>query len=78
MLKGVVFHDTALGHAVRANWSCPVLASATFGEGSFDKGIFLSVPFDAILGRSSGFSPPIRYVPVLRDVGQRLSRAYLL
>jgi hypothetical protein len=67
--NGVVFG----AYATKTN-----ISAATFGEGSFDKGIFLSVPFDAILGRSSGFSAPIRYVPVLRDGGQMLSRAYPL
>jgi hypothetical protein len=54
------------------------VSAAQFGEGSFDKGIFLAVPFDALLGRSTGYIAPLRYVPVLRDGGQMLNRAYPL
>jgi hypothetical protein len=54
------------------------ISAATFGEGSFDKGIYLAIPFDALLGRSTGYMAPLRYVPVLRDGGQMLDRAFPL
>jgi hypothetical protein len=54
------------------------ISAATYGEGSFDKGIYVTVPFDALLGRSSGYEAPLRWIPVLRDGGQMLNRAYPL
>jgi hypothetical protein len=54
------------------------ISAATFGEGSFDKGIYLAIPFDALLGRTTGYMAPLRYVPVLRDGGQMLDRAFPL
>lgn len=48
------------------------VSSDEFGEGSFDKGIFLKIPLDSLLNRNSrnAFYSLIR--PVQRDGGQRL------
>ena len=54
------------------------VSAATFGEGSFDKGIYLTVPFDAILARTSPDVAPLRWVPLIRDGGQMLDRLYPL
>ncbi len=54
------------------------VSAATFGEGSFDKGIYLTVPFDAILARTSPDVAPLRWVPLIRDGGQMLDRQYPL
>jgi hypothetical protein len=49
-----------------------------FGEGSFDKGIFVRVPFDAFLTRSSARAGTFMYQPLTRDGGARLGRAVQL
>ena len=43
-----------------------------FGEGSFDKGMFFKIPFDALLGRNTRGSYSTRLRPIQRDGGQRL------
>ena len=43
-----------------------------FGEGSFDKGMFFKIPFDALLGRNTRGSYSTRVRPIQRDGGQRL------
>jgi hypothetical protein len=56
-------------------WATKTNVSAEqFGEGSFDKGVYLSIPFDALL---TGWSPQtfaIAWQPLLRDGGARLRR----
>ncbi|QGZ60694.1 YjbH domain-containing protein [Paraburkholderia acidisoli] len=54
------------------------VSSAQFGEGSFDKGIYLSFPFDIMLSRSTGDSGRALWEPLLRDGGAKLNRAYPL
>ncbi|QHJ00171.1 YjbH domain-containing protein [Xylophilus rhododendri] len=54
------------------------VSSAQFGEGSFDKGIFVSFPFDAILPKSSSANGTILWQPLLRDGGAKLSRSQTL
>jgi hypothetical protein len=49
-----------------------------FGEGSFDKGIYLSVPFDLMLPKSSPGSTTVLWQPLLRDGGAMLQRRYSL
>jgi len=51
------------------------VSAAQFGEGSFDKGVFLYIPFDALLTRSIGATAHILYRPLLRDGGAKLLRA---
>jgi hypothetical protein len=50
------------------------VSAALFGEGSFDKGIFISVPFDTLLPRSSKFSANFTWAPLVRDGGAKLGR----
>ena len=50
------------------------VSSAQFGEGSFDKGLFLNIPFDALMTSSIGGTANILYRPILRDGGAKLSR----
>jgi hypothetical protein len=43
-----------------------------FGEGSFDKGMYFKIPFDALLGRNTRGSYSTGVRPIQRDGGQRL------
>jgi hypothetical protein len=54
------------------------VSSRQFGEGDFDKGIYLSIPLDALLPRSSKFSLGFAWSPLTRDGGARLGRAHTL
>ncbi len=45
-----------------------------FGEGSFDKGIYVFVPFDAMLPYKSRDSASLVWSPLTRDGGARLGR----
>ena len=54
------------------------VSSAQFGEGSFDKGIYLSIPLDALLPRSSRSLIGFNWSPLTRDGGARLGRAVSL
>lgn len=54
------------------------VSSATFGEGSFDKGIYVNIPMDALLPRSSPSMANITWSPLTRDGGARLGRSYSL
>ncbi|MCZ2497709.1 YjbH domain-containing protein [Xylophilus sp. Kf1] len=54
------------------------VSSAQFGEGSFDKGIYVSFPFDAILPRSSNTSGVVLWQPLVRDGGAKLGRSQTL
>lgn len=47
-----------------------------FGEGSFDKGVYFTLPFDAFFARSSRNSGTIVWNPLTRDGGARLARYY--
>jgi len=49
-----------------------------FGEGSFDKGIYMSIPFDAILPMSSREYANFNWHPLTRDGGAKLGRAISL
>ncbi|WP_343206056.1 YjbH domain-containing protein [Rhodanobacter sp. MP7CTX1] len=49
-----------------------------FGEGSFDKGIYVSIPFDLMLPSSHTSSAGILWQPLLRDGGAQLSKRYTL
>ena len=50
------------------------VSSAQFGEGSFDKGIFISVPFDVMFTRSSASFANFAWHPLTRDGGAMLVR----
>ena len=51
---------------------------AQFGEGSFDKGVYISVPFDAFFARHSDSSANLLFTPLIRDGGAMLMRKYRL
>ncbi|ACB35529.1 protein of unknown function DUF940 membrane lipoprotein putative [Leptothrix cholodnii SP-6] len=50
------------------------VSAAQFGEGSFDKGISLSIPFDTFLPRSSNATGHFLWRPLTRDGGAMLGR----
>jgi hypothetical protein len=54
------------------------VSSAEYGEGSFDKGIYISFPFDILFTRSTGESGRALWQPLLRDGGAKLNRQYTL
>lgn len=51
------------------------VSAQQFGEGSFDKGIFLSIPYDAMFTRSSGRVANFDWKPLTRDGGAKLWRS---
>ncbi len=51
------------------------VTAAQFGEGSFDKGIFLNIPFDAMVSRTTGTIANFLWKPLTRDGGAFLSRS---
>ena len=50
------------------------VSAAQFGEGSFDKGVYLKIPFDAMLPKSSNGMANFTWKPLTRDGGARLMR----
>ncbi|MDP9903040.1 YjbH domain-containing protein [Variovorax ginsengisoli] len=66
------------GVAIGAYATKTNVSAAQFGEGSFDKGIYISIPFDALLPRSSSFVANFNWVPVTRDGGAKLARSNTL
>ncbi|RZI83765.1 MAG: YjbH domain-containing protein [Rubrivivax sp.] len=54
------------------------VSAERFGEGSFDKGVYVTIPFDAMLPKSGPSSASIVYAPLLRDGGARLNRRFTL
>lgn len=54
------------------------ISSAEFGEGSFDKGIYFSIPLDNILPRATRGRANVNWNPLIRDGGAMLSRKYSL
>ncbi|MDR6454211.1 YjbH domain-containing protein [Variovorax paradoxus] len=54
------------------------VSSKQFGEGDFDKGIYLSIPLDALLPRSTKFAIGFAWSPLTRDGGARLGRSNTL
>ncbi|MFM0204974.1 YjbH domain-containing protein [Paraburkholderia fungorum] len=69
------FHNGVImgAYATKTN-----VSSAEFGEGSFDKGIYVTIPFDAMMTRSSGGVADLRWSPLTRDGGAKLDRQYPL
>ena len=73
-LKRVFNNGMALGaFATKTN-----VSAAQFGEGSFDKGIYLTIPFDTILPISTSGAGTLTWTPLTRDGGARLGRAFPL
>lgn len=52
--------------------------AAQFGEGSFDKGLYVAIPFDAFVSAWSGQSAMLAWQPLIRDGGARLQRQHTL
>ncbi|MBF0612541.1 MAG: YjbH domain-containing protein [Magnetococcales bacterium] len=48
------------------------IPATTFGEGSFDKGIYLTIPLDLLLPTSTNRTAGFAWRPLTRDGGQRL------
>lgn len=59
-------------------WATFTDAGDDYGEGSFDKGLYVSIPFDAFFTSSSRNSTTIAWQPLTRDGGARLARRYTL
>ena len=60
-------------------WLTRTDVSATrFGEGSFDKGMYLRIPFDVMTTTRSGDAANLVYNPLTRDGGARLNRNFTL
>ena len=49
-----------------------------FGEGSFDKGVYIAIPFDAFFARRSDSVANLLWTPLIRDGGAMLYRKYPL
>jgi hypothetical protein len=55
-------------------WATFTDAGDDFGEGSFDKGVYLSLPLDAFFVRSTRQRAQIAWRPLTRDGGAQLAR----
>ncbi|KAA0014676.1 YjbH domain-containing protein [Billgrantia pellis] len=55
-------------------WATFTDAGDAFGEGSFDKGIYLSLPLDAFFVHSTRQRAQVAWSPLTRDGGARLAR----
>jgi len=62
------------GIIVGAYASITNVSSKEYGEGSFSKGFYLTIPFDLFSLRPSKGSGKIPWVPISRDGGQALNR----
>jgi len=54
------------------------VSAAKFGEGSFDKGMYLRIPFDVMTTTRSGDAANLVYNPLTRDGGAKLGRNFTL
>jgi hypothetical protein len=52
------------------------VSAAQFGEGSFDKGLYVRIPFDVMTTKRSGNTAFLAYSPLTRDGGARLNRSF--
>ena len=60
-------------------WATKTNVSAQrFGEGSFDKGLYLRIPFDVMTTTRSGNVANLAYNPLTRDGGAKLNRDFTL
>lgn len=75
--KGTTYAATKAFHngvAVKAYITRTNVPASIYGEGSFDKGILVSIPFDSFNISSSPFTGYFKWEPVVRDGGQMLHR----
>jgi hypothetical protein len=68
-----LFRGFNSGIAVGAWATFTNVSAEQFGEGSFDKGIFLSIPFEVFLTTSSLSRGSLSWRPLSRDGGQILN-----
>ncbi|MEJ2767028.1 YjbH domain-containing protein [Photobacterium sp. MCCC 1A19761] len=54
------------------------LSAEEFGEGSYNKGFYISIPFDVMTVKPSTNRATISWLPLSRDGGQMLNRKYQL
>ncbi|NCO45140.1 MAG: YjbH domain-containing protein, partial [Vibrio sp.] len=54
------------------------LSAEEFGEGSFTKGFYVSIPMDLMTIRPSTQRVTVSWLPIQRDGGQMLNRQYRL
>ncbi len=54
------------------------VSAQQFGEGSFNKGVYWSIPFDAFMTSSSRLRANFAWIPLTRDGGAILARPYQL
>lgn len=59
-------------------WATITDAGDAYGEGSFDKGLYIRIPWDAFFTKSSNNYATATWDPLTRDGGARLNRAYSL
>lgn len=60
-------------------WATKTNVSAQrFGEGSFDKGLYLRIPFDVMTTARGGNVASLSYNPLTRDGGAKLNRDFTL
>ena len=59
-------------------WATMTDAGDDYGEGSFDKGLYVSIPLDAFFTTSSKGNTGLAWAPLTRDGGARLNRRYQL
>jgi len=52
------------------------VSSEEYGEGSFNKGVYFTIPFDFLQVRPTVRQGTISWIPLTRDGGQMLSRKY--
>ncbi|GAL08777.1 putative outer membrane lipoprotein YmcA [Photobacterium aphoticum] len=54
------------------------MSSEEYGEGSYSKGFYISIPFDIMTVKPSNNRATISWMPLTRDGGQMLNRKYQL
>lgn len=54
------------------------VSAEEYGEGSYTKGIYISIPFDLMLVKPTTSRGSISWIPLTRDGGQMLNRRYSL
>ncbi|KUJ00631.1 YjbH domain-containing protein [Vibrio sp. MEBiC08052] len=54
------------------------LSASEYGEGSFTKGVYISIPLDLMTIKPSVHRANISWLPLMRDGGQKLNRQYEL
>lgn len=54
------------------------VSAEDFGEGSFDKGIYVTIPFDAMMTKYSKAEANLLWRPLTRDGGAKLNRRFEL